>query len=107
MSASEKLKALDMKPIPYEGRKYRVLCARCNGHGEVNGTQADDPRWLPCSGCDGSGLKEPYRSYVRALSQIVAVVEASEAQAQAVPATGWNSSDRLRAALAALDEALS
>lgn len=54
------------KPEPYTGLNGKIVCLSCNGRGEVNGRNADDPRWVPCSVCGGDGLSEAARAALRA-----------------------------------------
>ena len=43
-------------PEPYTGLRYKLVCSQCQGQGEVNGRNHDDPRWVQCPLCKGDGL---------------------------------------------------
>lgn len=43
-------------------RPGKFACYACKGHGEINGTKHDDPRWVPCLTCEGTGLRQEVRA---------------------------------------------
>jgi DnaJ-class molecular chaperone len=49
------------RPEPYTGLRGKILCSHCQGQGEVNGRNSDDPRWVQCPTCGGDGLTKPAR----------------------------------------------
>jgi hypothetical protein len=60
---------------PYHGVKYKILCPRCSGIGEVGPENHDDPRSCPCAECEGLGVRAPV---VSALRKCDAALSASE-----------------------------
>jgi hypothetical protein len=54
----EVMEALDdlFRPEPYHGLRYKLVCPQCSGATEIAGRNYDDPKWMMCPGCGGSGL---------------------------------------------------
>jgi hypothetical protein len=56
----------------YSGVKYKLLCPRCGGLGEVGPENHDDPKSWPCSDCEGLGVRKPVLAAIRAADAALA-----------------------------------
>lgn len=46
----------ETRKLADEALNNAQICKDCDGLGSVMGESTEDPRWVPCFTCDGSGL---------------------------------------------------